>query len=561
MAIKFLSDVETTSSSTLSIGQLDNPNVTPTEFLVATGSGLVGFRTAAEILSDIGSENSYLQTLAFDTSTGIITASVLNESDVTVDIDGRYLELGGGTITGNLVLDGTFADSNGSVGTSGQVLSSTVTGTDWVDAATGGTNIGNSNLTISGTDTARVLTLSTGTASSFAISDTSANIVFRTTANETTVTGLLTTMGGNSTTGGSVLFKEGSNSGSNYIRLQAPATLAANNNYILPTAYPTTGQVLSSTDAGVMSWVTAGGADTNIANTDLTANANRTLTLGALSLKFLDGSADVIAAIQASGNEFFGTIFSIRTNSTTTAPTLRLSSGTSNSYTGIKSRDTLANSTTYTLPSADGAQGDVLATNGSAELSWLTPSGGSSSPTSVINGGGRITMTTSTDANSRFIIMGGAQGFSYYIWSTLMYSSAPSFTGLGTPGTSTTLGNPYNANNGTFKANKAGVVQLTGTIEFPTGQTGTSYVYVFKLSSTLISNMNTGTYTASATYTLVASAAIAMPTSNPNLTPRIIESKNGETVSASDYLVCAFAFSGTVTATSYFYPNINLIIL
>ena len=561
MAIKFLSDVETTSSSTLSIGQLDNPNSTPTEFLVATGSGLVGFRTAAEILSDIGSENSYLQTLAFDTGTGIITASVLNESDVTVDIDGRYLQLGGGTITGDLVLNGTFADSNGSVGTSGQVLSSTVTGTDWVDAATGGTNIGTSNLTISGTDTARVLTLSTGTASSFAIRDTSANIVFRTTASETTVTGLLTTMGGNSSTGGSVLFKEGSNSGSNYIRLQAPATLAANNNYILPTAYPTTGQVLSSTDAGVMSWVTAGGADTNIANTNLTADASRTLTLGALSLTFLDGSADVIAVIQASGNEFFGTIFSLRTNSTTTAPTLRLSSGTSNAYTGIKSRDTLANSTIYTLPSADGAQGDVLATNGSAELSWLTPSGGSSSPTSVINGGGRITMTTNTDANSKFIIMGGTQGFNYYIWSTLMYSSAPSFTGLGTPGTSTTLGTPYNANNGTFKANKAGVVQLTGTIEFPTGQTGTSYVYVFKLSSTLISNMTTGTYTASATYTLVASAAIAMPTSNPNITPRIIETKNGETVSASDYLVCAFAFSGTVTSTSYFYTNINLIIL
>jgi hypothetical protein len=167
MAIKFLSDVETTSSSTLSIGQLDNPNSTPTEFLVATGSGLVGFRTAAEILSDIGSENSYLQTLAFDTSTGIITASVLNESDVTVDIDGRYLELGGGTITGNLVLNGTFADSNGSVGTSGQVLSSTVTGTDWVDAGGGGTPAGSntqiqfndsgafgadSNLTWNGTD-------------------------------------------------------------------------------------------------------------------------------------------------------------------------------------------------------------------------------------------------------------------------------------------------------------------------------------------------------------------------------------------------------------------------
>ena len=36
------------------------------------------------------------------------------------------------TIAGNLKVDGSFTDSTGSVGTTGQILSSTVTGTKWV---------------------------------------------------------------------------------------------------------------------------------------------------------------------------------------------------------------------------------------------------------------------------------------------------------------------------------------------------------------------------------------------------------------------------------------------
>jgi hypothetical protein len=36
------------------------------------------------------------------------------------------------TVAGNLVVTGTFTDSTGSVGTAGQILSSTVTGTKWV---------------------------------------------------------------------------------------------------------------------------------------------------------------------------------------------------------------------------------------------------------------------------------------------------------------------------------------------------------------------------------------------------------------------------------------------
>jgi hypothetical protein len=59
-------------------------------------------------------------------------------------------------ITGDLSLSGSFKDSSGGAGTNGQVLSSTATGTDWVDDV--GTNIGNSDLTI--TDTTRDFNIS-----------------------------------------------------------------------------------------------------------------------------------------------------------------------------------------------------------------------------------------------------------------------------------------------------------------------------------------------------------------------------------------------------------------
>lgn len=54
--------------------------------------------------------------------------------------------------------------------------------------------------------------------------------------------------------------------------------------------------------------------------------------------------------------------------------TLRLS-GSVSGYVGLAPASA-AGSTTYTLPSADGTTGQVLSTNGSGALSWLTPSAG-----------------------------------------------------------------------------------------------------------------------------------------------------------------------------------------
>ncbi|MGI9143510.1 MAG: hypothetical protein ACR2IJ_10015 [Fluviibacter sp.] len=59
---------------------------------------------------------------------------------------------------------------------------------------------------------------------------------------------------------------------------------------------------------------------------------------------------------------------------TTIAGYLRLS-GSASGYVGFQGASA-AGSTTYILPSADGTTGQVLSTNGSGTLSWLTPSSG-----------------------------------------------------------------------------------------------------------------------------------------------------------------------------------------
>jgi hypothetical protein len=63
------------------------------------------------------------------------------------------------------------------------------------------------------------------------------------------------------------------------------------------------------------------------------------------------------------------------------SPQIRLL-GSSSGYVGLQGA-AAAGSTTYTLPSSDGTAGQVLQTDGSANLSWATPSGGISTGKSI----------------------------------------------------------------------------------------------------------------------------------------------------------------------------------
>ncbi len=61
-------------------------------------------------------------------------------------------------ITNNMQLDGTFKDKDGDEGTSGQVLSSTSTGTDWVDLNLASVVNKTSNYTLVASDNGKVIT-------------------------------------------------------------------------------------------------------------------------------------------------------------------------------------------------------------------------------------------------------------------------------------------------------------------------------------------------------------------------------------------------------------------
>jgi len=90
---------------------------------------------------------------------------------------------------------------------------------------------------------------------------------------------LLTTAA--TTTSGAILeLREGTNNGTNYVRIQAPASLAANTTYILPTADGTNGQVLSTNGTGTLSWATASGGGASYSAVRTQSGTSYTLVLG-----------------------------------------------------------------------------------------------------------------------------------------------------------------------------------------------------------------------------------------------------------------------------------------
>ena len=89
------------SLSQINLGQYTLPTSDGSngQVLQTNGSGTVTFATIP---------NKFLSGLSFDTSTGVLTATVSGGSNVTVDLDNRYLELTGGTLTGNLQINTAY---------------------------------------------------------------------------------------------------------------------------------------------------------------------------------------------------------------------------------------------------------------------------------------------------------------------------------------------------------------------------------------------------------------------------------------------------------------------
>ena len=184
----------------------------------------------------------------------------------------------------------------------------------------------------------------------------------------------------------------------NRIRLVTPPTGTLNSDYQLmfPATAGAANQVLTTDGSGNLSWAVVSAA-TGVLATDGSMATPSMAFSGDTDTGLFRPSADTLA-VSTSGVE------ALRVNNLgnvgigTTSPgakldvkdTIRLSGSTSG-YVGLKAA-TNAGSTTFTLPSADGAANQVLKTDGSGNLGWMTASSGavtavgSFSGTSTANG-------------------------------------------------------------------------------------------------------------------------------------------------------------------------------
>ena len=96
--------------------------------------------------------------------------------------------------------------------------------------------------------------------------------------------------------------------------------------------------------------------------------------------EFQNSSGTVLSYVDSSGN------FTLNG-----ANSLRFIGTANSNYLGFKAPATVTSNLTWTLPSADGTNGQVLGTNGSGTLSWVTPSTASGSNSQVqYNSGGSL---------------------------------------------------------------------------------------------------------------------------------------------------------------------------
>ena len=219
---------------------------------------------------------------------------------------------------------------------------------------------------------------------------------------------------GNTSVGGEVRFVE-TGGGTDYVGFVAPAAVAANQVWTLPAADGTNGQVLSTNGSGILSWITAGGGGGTVStNASLTGDGS-----GGSPLGIALNNANTYTATQT-----FSQV------DISNGGELRLIEPGGANFSAFQAQAQAAD-VTYTLPAADGTNGQVLTTNGSGTLSWAAAGGGGATvSTANLNfpataGQASTTVTTT--------VTGAADGDV-----VLVTAPAAVFTTLGAAGTGTT---------------------------------------------------------------------------------------------------------------------------
>ena len=180
------------------------------------------------------------------------------------------------------------------------------------------------------------------------------------------------------------------NSGTNSVGFKAPTSLGSSTVWELPSVDGTTGQVLKTNGSGVLDWVTPAGSGANTAlsnlittsiNQTLLPSADNTHSVGSVSLAWAEVWTNLLSssgALDINGTQvnIVSTAANIITmqGDGTSAVSVQFYDDDLSAQVSIKAPGTLAASYTLTLPPTDGTANQVLKTDGSGVLDWVTPS-------------------------------------------------------------------------------------------------------------------------------------------------------------------------------------------
>lgn len=300
---------------------------------------------------------------------------------------------------------------------------------------------------------------------------------------------------GGAATAAEFRFMEPSGSGTNYTGFKAPA-LAGDVLYTLPIADGSNGQFLKTNGSAALAWATpAGSGDALVANplSQFAATTSAQLA-GVLSDETGTGVAVfgtspaittslttpsttfALANTTATTVNAFGAATTLNIGAAAVTPVLNFGGGTASgelrflepsgsgtNYTGFKAQAQASN-VTYTLPAADGANTNVLSTNGAGALTWSAAGTGTATSVAESFTGGLISVAGSpvtTSGTLALTVAGTSGGIPYFSSGTTWATSnalaanaivigggagaAPATTTTGT-GVLTFLGTPSSAN-------------------------------------------------------------------------------------------------------------------
>jgi len=276
---------------------------------------------------------------------------------------------------------------------------------------------------------------------------------------------------------------------------------------------------------------------------------NREVDLADNSLSFKNGAADIMILEDGLVTIREPVLF---TNSNGyTVGEIRLKeapAAAGDEYVGFKANGSLSASTVWELPAADGSNGQVLSTNGSAVLSWAT-AGGGMTETPITALGGRA-QWSSVDDGERVIVGGsyGAQSFYSHSQELSSYSS-------GTVDSTAIALSAYlrNVSNGIFLPSDSKKVRLK--IGFRLQNAPTDSTWGVSMWSGPVA---TGGSTSNADITLRAQSDDITQISNSSIRAYSAELDTTSAITDELLFITLENRSGSLTSTTYMYFNISL---